>query len=158
MNDKVVRQYYIQQIKTQEELTSGAVDTLLDIALSCPFVAGQAVYFARAVLKANDYNFVYDYPDSPESCIEPRESKIVQKAEKLIKIYPNPSSTGVHIESDEEIVRVFIVNSQGDISYHKQTADIRFIKYDNLPDGLYVLKLITKSGKVELHKLIKQEN
>lgn len=51
-----------------------------------------------------------------------------------------------------------IVNVQGDVSYHKQAADIRFIKYDNLPDGLYVLKLITKSGKVELHKLIKQEN
>ena len=31
-------------------------------------------------------------------------------------------------------------------------------EFDNLPDGLYVLKLITKSGKVELHKLIKQEN
>lgn len=153
-NEKLVRQYYLKQIKNLDDLTTGAIDTLLGIALSCPFEDGQAVYFARAILKSNNYNFVYDYPD--HECVEQRQTNKSILVGSKIKIYPNPAHSSLRLEGDEEILSVEIFDTKGAFVYHETSSNIKSINLAELANGLYVMRIFTKSGKTELHKIIKQ--
>lgn len=152
INDKIVRQYYLNQIKNGRILSQGAVDTLLGIALACPFDEGQAVYFARAILQANNYNYVYDYPD--KECIAPRS--IEQKlTENKVVVFPNPARNEIKLISKNAIVQVEMFDMNGAVIFHKLSGNINKIDISNLPIGIYVLKIEDIEGNIELHKFIK---
>ena len=77
--------------------------------------------------------------------------------ENNIKIYPNPAKDIVNIESDLEVLScgVFTINGQcvDEISIHSSSKDI---SVNNLPSGIYLLKIQTKQGLVH-KKLIIQK-
>ncbi|MCC6252927.1 MAG: T9SS type A sorting domain-containing protein [Bacteroidia bacterium] len=69
-----------------------------------------------------------------------------------IKIYPNPSSTFLNIESQDEITMVELYSSMGDKMATFNTAQMDISKFAN---GINILKITTTKGEIFITKFIK---
>ena len=68
-------------------------------------------------------------------------------------MYPNPFTTDIKISlpNDAQVQNVSVVNTVGQTVYTAITSDL---KLENLPKGLYFLKINTNQGTVS-HKIVK---
>jgi hypothetical protein len=93
-------------------------------------------------------------PMSQEGCTEVLEivsiSNPATEAEKVF-VYPNPTSAIVTIEANVKIVSVY--NMQGKLvaRVNTQKVDMR-----TLPNGTYILEIVTDEGRVTTTKVIKK--
>ncbi len=80
---------------------------------------------------------------------------------KLSFIYPNPTSGILHLlmHSSEELIRIEILNTIGQVCYSKQLNHIRGnidVDVSSLPQGIYYLKLYTKSNRQMVTDFVKE--
>ena len=69
-----------------------------------------------------------------------------------IKVFPNPASTMIYIESDAPITELRVMNTKGELVFH-QEGDLKSFQCDSFLPGIYFTYLITKSG-TKVHKLV----
>jgi alpha-tubulin suppressor-like RCC1 family protein len=78
---------------------------------------------------------------------------------KVISLYPNPTRDILHIRTDELIARAELSDVLGNVvkahtSDVFETSDVLKINIENLPPGMYFLKLYTMSGEVLVEKVL----
>jgi hypothetical protein len=61
----------------------------------------------------------------------------------IISVFPNPSSTKLTVKTDEDIQIIYIYNSLGALV---QTEKTKTFPVEQLPSGLYILKVKTEKG------------
>jgi len=68
-------------------------------------------------------------------------------------LYPNPITDVLTIKSVETIIKVFVFDSMG-----KQVMAVNdtTISFTNLPNGLYLVKILSKNGNIITKKIIKK--
>lgn len=70
------------------------------------------------------------------------------------KVYPNPVSDIIHVDTNTEIFSAFLINSQGKILASEILSGANNqLKVGQVPDGFYVLNLISDT-KSSTHKII----
>jgi predicted outer membrane repeat protein len=76
--------------------------------------------------------------------------------EETVKVYPNPSSDFINIEtnSNSKIKNIQLVNAKGSVVYHSNLFENK-IDISNQPLGIYFLKIEETSGKITLEKVLK---
>lgn len=91
-------------------------------------------------------------------CLEDLSTDINNPSTSSIKVYPNPVSGILTIDSrSESIETVIIYNLQGVIlSKEKAITPIQQLDFSNYKPGLYILEFIKSSGEIRRVKLIKQ--
>ena len=74
-----------------------------------------------------------------------------------VAVYPNPVSDVVNVESPSAItdIAVFAPNGQQVIAADAAGSQRTSVQVDNLPAGVYVMKINTADGVV-MHRLIKK--
>lgn len=72
---------------------------------------------------------------------------------ETVKIYPNPSSGIVNIQSEKPIRQLQLISVEGKIVRKYNSSNQ--INIQDLPKGIYVLKVQLENGKTEIKKLIK---
>ena len=87
----------------------------------------------------------YHYSDEIVAAIEEFENSI-------IKIYPNPVTNFINIETNEKITSLQIIDMRGKILL--QTTETK-IDLQSLTPGLYVVKIEANSGKIMRKRIIK---
>ncbi|MEZ5007390.1 MAG: T9SS type A sorting domain-containing protein [Chitinophagales bacterium] len=86
---------------------------------------------------------------NPDLCDTTITSVTHYEASKF-KLYPNPTSSKLTIESDFHSSKTWIVemyNSAGEIVFNLETNDLANIKLPTLSNGIYTLSLLDKEGK-----------
>lgn len=80
----------------------------------------------------------------------------IEEVSKLgfnIEIYPNPTFNNLYIKSDEQLIEIACFNSLGQSIPVNKNTDV--IDISALQSGLYYLKVVGKSGKQIVKKIIK---
>ena len=79
--------------------------------------------------------------------------------EKLIKVFPNPTTNMINIESEDEINSIQIINQIGNIGANQRflEKDNRFsLNISNYPSGIYFLRIIFEDGEILNKTVIKK--
>ena len=71
------------------------------------------------------------------------------------KIYPNPGSEIITVQSESDIKSLDFVNISGQVVHRNTNIDSRNVVISALPVGIYHLKITLNSGKIEYFKLVK---
>lgn len=72
-----------------------------------------------------------------------------------LEIYPNPTTGVLNINSSEEIDQVQILNLQGQL-IRAENGNVKMISMTDLSSGIYMLKVIAKSGASSMQKIVKE--
>lgn len=73
-----------------------------------------------------------------------------------LRVYPNPLSSVMNIEANEDILSLEIISVGGlSIERREPNSKTMSIAVDNLPQGIYTLKISARSGKQEIVKVLK---
>lgn len=104
-----------------------------------------------------DTSFVYRNGETEQDVTADSKSK--KRAEEIpgpIKIYPNPSSTTITVESDTSLKTITILSIDGKTML-SQSADgnSKEIDVSGLAKGIYLMVTETQDGKIRNHKFIK---
>jgi hypothetical protein len=77
-----------------------------------------------------------------------------------VKLWPNPAQQSIQLEIiDLEVIAASLVDLRGALVQEIQPADLRGeIAIDQLPEGIYCLKLSTGNGRVLSLKFVKAGN
>jgi hypothetical protein len=83
------------------------------------------------------------------------ESSIVElEADDVLKVYPNPTSDVLYVQTEEAVQRIDVLNLQGQLL--KQIfGDVNSISVSELSAGTYILKVTTAKGVVT-QRFVKQ--
>ena len=108
--------------------------------------------------ETHEYNVIAIFDDGCEAESETLSVTaiwdVVQENGKEIKIYPNPAKGTLHIEGKDILhVELFNIVGQKVLSIN---SDFEAIKLDQLPDGLYFVRLQSKQGEHNLKILIEK--
>lgn len=86
--------------------------------------------------------------------------KIKCDASPVVKIYPNPASGRLYIQSSKTVMQVNILNSGGQpvLKYAPSAhgTGIFDMNIQQLPAGIYMLQVINKDGTIDVSKLMKK--
>ncbi len=72
-----------------------------------------------------------------------------------LEIYPNPTTGVLNINSPEEIDQVQVLNLEGQI-VRMENGNIRTLSLTDLSSGVYMLKVVAKSGASSMQKIVKE--
>lgn len=75
--------------------------------------------------------------------------------EEILNIYPNPFKDTVNIQTNDAISTLQILSMEGKVMF-KQTKISGEINTSKFPDGLYLVRVTTKTGEVLVKKMIKK--
>lgn len=156
-NEIVTKKYYLKQVLNNLPLSISAADSLLTIALLCPFTGGNAVYQARTLLQSNGYDYVYDNPDHDCSNQLRSHKVLIEQPEPKVKLVPNPNFGTVKLLSDIPINNATILDMHGRVVL-SISSDGAFSELDtsSLPNGLYIITLSDINGNKSTLKMLKQ--
>ena len=129
---------------------AGQRQQLLAIAYQSPYVGGEAVYRARAILNLDidDTQFAYRLADVDSSTI------------RELFIYPNPSrgkfTINYNFEKDE-VVNLTVFNLLGEIvgMYNMKSEDKLYsLDLSHLASGVYTVKSESSSKPISVNRII----
>jgi len=86
------------------------------------------------------------------SLVKETTSGISSNRQSDLRLYPNPASSVLHIDSELEVSRVDIYTILGSLEKSVIQSDIDRISVDELTPGLYVISLTTEKGIIN-HKI-----
>jgi hypothetical protein len=132
-----------------DEINPVQADSILEIAIQCPLLGGNAVYEARALYL--HYDADYEYNDEL-TCLQ---AGIVMRKKQVLKdgisatVFPNPAkeiaTLKYNIATDGEVI---VFNSLGNllskINLEADQTEIA-ISLKNYASGIYILKLVSGS-------------
>jgi len=74
--------------------------------------------------------------------------------DKSVSLYPNPATNAFYLDMSEHDAAVSIYNLSGMKLISKQTMNRNYFDISTLPQGMYIVRIITSEGSVE-KKLMK---
>jgi hypothetical protein len=84
------------------------------------------------------------------------KEKIADDSSNFIKVYPNPTNGLFKISSKETIVQYTILNQFNRILLNKKLSqNVIQVDIQNLPKGIYIIKLKLNNGEISTKKIIK---
>lgn len=129
-----VNQVYLDFVLPQVSLPQTTIDELVTLASSSPFVYGDAVYTARAIVNYNEP--VLSNPKSMDMPLDTSTSGILQ-----VKVYPNPANDYIYIDivgKIEYVIDFIIIDMLGTIHNSFQIKDNTFnVNIQDLSQGIY---------------------
>lgn len=97
-------------------------------------------------------HWLHDGSTSANECSEPLS--VGKSKPKQINLYPNPSSEQIHIQSENEIRSIQIINAFGQTVFGKETSGrVLKINLATIPPGLYFMRIETDKG-LGIEKLV----
>jgi hypothetical protein len=122
-------------------------------ASKCHIDFGFAVH--AAVDLCNRYGIVYSYSDCDVP--QPRQGDISTAQENEVKMYPNPTSSRLLIESKLPIVNYSLVDVSGrSIKSDKIESTLSLdLDLSTIINGVYFMKVTDESGKTHIKKIFK---
>ncbi|MDR0418632.1 MAG: T9SS type A sorting domain-containing protein, partial [Prevotellaceae bacterium] len=78
----------------------------------------------------------------------------VKKDELSFTLYPNPFTNELYISSDEDVESVQLVSLQGTVVLTQHGVSV--IPTSQIPNGMYILKVQSKQGKVGAKLVLKK--
>jgi subtilisin family serine protease len=151
--------------------TDGNIDFGSGTSFSSPIMAGAMACFIQAYPNvnpmemrqtvresANHFNnptnqMGYGIPDFEEAYNDLLSVTDVQQ-ENAVSIYPNPTSGVLNIQSEKEILNVQLISVEGKIV--RKLGAVSQLDLNNLPNGIYILKVQFTDGKSEIRKVVKK--
>jgi uncharacterized protein (TIGR02145 family) len=88
-------------------------------------------------------------------CMKDALTDVNQLADSQIKLYPNPATDGIYIETGDKTTTVSVYTLNGILMLNKQVISKDFINISSFPKGMYLVKLITSEGTTE-RKIVKK--
>ena len=159
--NQVLIDYYLNEMK----LTDIQKAELLNLAYQCPYVHGEAVYGARAMMSQYDTDLIYflhicEIDFSQRALMDSSEQK--QPKESII-VYPNPATNilffeFVNFERIEGNVVIEIFSMEGSRIFSKSFPSEKQLKIDisSFSDGVYSYNIQTQienfSGRIIILK------
>lgn len=80
---------------------------------------------------------------------------VSEEASESISVFPNPVTDGFLISGIENIVKLELLDMNGRLLLSKEITANEYVSAETLPQGLYVIKLITSRGTI-LQKMTKK--
>lgn len=73
-----------------------------------------------------------------------------------VRVYPNPASLGFYIQQESKgPVEISLFDMMGKaILTHRSSANIAYLDVQDLPRGIYVVKVVFENGGYESHKIV----
>lgn len=68
-------------------------------------------------------------------------------------LHPNPARTAVHVDAADAVAEVMVLDMRGQLVRSSPTKEVAIA---DLPQGLYLVKVVMADGQWELHKMIKE--
>jgi hypothetical protein len=158
-----------------DTFTTGQLDTIMSLAVQCPYLAGDAVYMARALYAQYDNTIYFDdlaicTPPSgrferalraPNNTSSDTSAKAVTSTDYII-VYPNPAKNTLKIFYSSETnstIMIELTDLMGQPIISRPVASMSTIELDisNIASGLYLWRgrngsLIVQTGKVSVQK------
>lgn len=75
-------------------------------------------------------------------------------SQNLVSVYPNPTSGLVNLQSDEKIQSIQLISIEGKLV--RKYASSSQLNIQDLPNGVYLLKIQLENGKFEIKKIVKK--
>ena len=81
----------------------------------------------------------------------------IETVNAIIRVYPNPITTEVHIESNAALKSVKVISITGQVILNKKVDNISRISFNTSAwaNGVYFINLIDSEGKLSTHKMVK---
>lgn len=151
--------------------TDGSIDFASGTSFSSPIMAGAMACFIQAFPNVNPtevrqivresadhYNnptdqMGYGIPNFEEAYNLMLSVNDFQN-ESQVTVYPNPASGLVNIKSEIEVKSVQLISAEGKIVRRYQ--DVNQLNIQELPKGLYLLKIQLENGMMEVKKVMKK--
>jgi hypothetical protein len=136
-----------------DSLVGEDIALLYDVALQCPFDAGNAVYHARSLIR--NYGFQLNLDDellcsSVESM--PQMQQMSEVNLDQFKVYPVPSNGQLIVEGKGEF-KVQIYNLTGKLLMQSDVVSEKLVMQLNLPSGIYFSKITTLEGEIFTYQI-----
>lgn len=158
-NRKRINEIYLNTVaKGITEFTANERQDLYNLAIQCPYVAGDAVYSARSLYNLINHTAFFD---DEEICNEVANFK-KEQAKKLpqkdfaVTISPNPASSNVDIvvKGSKDNVLMTVYNSLGEVMGVAEINHYVQFNVSEFPNGVYQLQFITADGAKYTTRLI----
>jgi hypothetical protein len=158
INQQLVNNIYLNKIAQGDyEFSEQDITTLISVATQCPVSGGVAVYLARSLYSVIDPTVEYD---DEYICMQGgillRKSQA--KTNASAEVYPNPTSNGATLYyniGDDGELKIYDAFGQEIKSFGLISKDHElFFNTNNLTNGIYYLKVTSKSEIVSNLKLI----
>ncbi len=149
---KWVNAVYFDYIVTQNEIPQNIIDDLETLASSSPFVNGDAVYTARAIVG-------YTEIEVPTKGMEITPDADSVKTEQIaIKVYPNPATDIITVEivgNAEKSIKFVMTNTLGIKVFEKllnTSNPVNKINIHQLKQGLYIYEALFEITGESIYK------
>lgn len=157
VNRQWVNDVCIQYILPQKSIPQNIIDELINLASSSPFVEGDAVYTARAIV-----NYQEEEPLNPKSLVENiEESETSIETYSFVNVYPNPANTELQlgtIDGQSFSVQLVLLNTLGVIVLDKAfniSGESTSVDLIGIGEGIYFYELFTTDRqRIQNGKLI----
>ena len=136
-----------------EDLTEAEKFRIETIANLCPLQYGDLVHGARAL--AGEWSDTRFDLLSCNTDSETRASKTVESNQGVV--YPNPTSSKIHFNTRENIVKITIYDVNNILVLQTQVVSGEAIDVSTFPAGLYLITLEELNGEIKTDKFIKME-
>nr|AIA91524.1 CAZy families PL1 protein [uncultured Flavobacteriaceae bacterium] len=73
-----------------------------------------------------------------------------------IQLYPNPVTENIHIKSKEEIQKVEIYSTSGNLVFSQNMNNKSIVNVEHLTNGIYLIKITDQKGVAKTAKFIKK--
>lgn len=114
----------------------------------------RSVYFDEALSAEKAcYSMEYGETEDYNLTLQKGQMGIAEINQESIRVYPNPTSDFIQIETQKEIQEVMIYNTSGQQLIHSNSTRINT---KELPKGVYIIKIKTADGKILTDKFIKK--
>ena len=154
-NRQLTNDIYLRSVAVDAEIDSTDLQALWAIALLTPYIGGDGVYAARAMLGIDSDDYGLAYRTGSETLAN-------QKVTADILVYPNPAGESITFEIVSEslmgVSSIRIFNASGTLTLSYQNCDENkiMIPLNTLKPGIYYYLYTTNSGKNASGKFIKK--
>jgi hypothetical protein len=159
-NQKVMNEIKLETIyKDKWDFNLLEWSTILQIANSCPYIDGPAVFDARALANFIDLNLSFDDDVICNASSTFRRSGPKSSFQHSAKIYPNPADRSITINTvanKNESLTINIYNSIGDLILSEVVASsdqLKTIDIHNISSGLYFVNVLKDNQLIHSGKL-----
>ena len=149
INRKWVNSVYFDYIVPQKAIPQNIIDELETLASTSPFVNGDAVYSARAIVGYTETETIVN-PKSLEQGNTNNDNS--NKHDITVNVYPNPAENNIYVElkgKNGDFNRFILRNMLGIKLIEKEIKDDRnklTINTSKLNNGLYIYEVLNSDG------------
>ena len=167
-NYKAMNNIYLNTtIAGIDSFTSGQWDTIKCLAKKCPYVAGDAVYIARALYAQIDNTIFFNdlaicQPSGSERMLmlpPPAISDTVNKPTEFVHLYPNPTNQLINLsfyaQTNGQVI-FEMMDQLGEVVMSEQlNSGQTFAQYSvgNLGNAIYYWRLKDRSRTIKVGKI-----